>query len=46
VYGTDKVAHSPLTLEDSDLLKQAALFGPDDERYLRHRSTIWRQASR
>lgn len=34
-YGTDQVARAPLTMQDLDLLKQAVLFGPDDERYLR-----------
>ncbi len=34
-YGTAQVAHSPLSLADFELLKQAVMFGPDDERYLR-----------
>lgn len=34
VYGTDQVVRSPLTMQDLDLLKQAVLFGPEDERYL------------
>jgi hypothetical protein len=34
-YGTDQVAHAPLTMQDLDLLKQAVLFGPEDEQYLR-----------
>ncbi len=34
-YGTAAVAQSPLTLHDLDLLKQAVLFGPEDEKYLR-----------
>ncbi|MCS6841037.1 MAG: protoglobin domain-containing protein [Roseiflexus sp.] len=34
-YGTDQVARSPMTVQDLELLKQAVLFGPDDERYLR-----------
>ncbi|GAB4561026.1 MAG: protoglobin domain-containing protein [Anaerolineae bacterium] len=34
-YGTGLVARSPLTEEDLDLLKQATLFGPEDEQYLR-----------
>ncbi|MCS6940354.1 MAG: protoglobin domain-containing protein [Roseiflexus sp.] len=33
-YGTDQVARAPLTMQDLALLKQAVLFGPDDERYL------------
>ncbi|MDW8404311.1 protoglobin domain-containing protein [Chloroflexus sp.] len=34
-YGTEQVARSPLSIADFELLKQAVLFGPDDERYLR-----------
>lgn len=34
-YGTAQVARSPLNMADFDLLKQAVMFGPDDERYLR-----------
>lgn len=34
-YGTEQVARSPLSMADFELLKQAVLFGPDDERYLR-----------
>ncbi|WP_298406833.1 protoglobin domain-containing protein [uncultured Chloroflexus sp.] len=34
-YGTAQVTPSPLSLADFELLKQAVLFGPDDERYLR-----------
>jgi hypothetical protein len=34
-YGTASAARSPLTLHDLDLLKQAILFGPEDEKYLR-----------
>lgn len=34
-YGTDAVAHSPLSLHDLELLKQTVLFSQDDEKYLR-----------
>ncbi len=34
-FGTDQVSRSPLTLQDFDHLKQAVLFGPEDEKYLR-----------
>jgi hypothetical protein len=34
-YGTEQVAKSPITLEEFEKLKQAVLFGPEDEKYLR-----------
>ncbi len=35
-FGTEQTAHSPLTLNDLELLKQTVLFTDDeDERYLR-----------
>jgi len=34
-YGTDQVARSPITVAEFEGLKQAVLFGPDDEKYLR-----------
>lgn len=34
-YGTDQVARSPLTVAEFEGLKQAVLFGPEDEKYLR-----------
>jgi adenosylmethionine-8-amino-7-oxononanoate aminotransferase len=34
-YRTNDVAHSPLTLEDLNLLKQTVLLTEDDEKYLR-----------
>src|SRR4028118_1021901 len=34
-YGPADTAHSPLGLEDLDLLKQTVLFTGEDERYLR-----------
>ncbi len=34
-YGTAEAAKSPLTVSDLELLKQAVLFGPEDEKYLR-----------
>ncbi len=39
-YGTAQVARSPLNMADFDLLKQAVMFGPDDERYLRMASDV------
>ncbi|MGE5611338.1 MAG: protoglobin domain-containing protein [Bacillota bacterium] len=35
VYGTPEVAHSPLSDEEFDLLKQSVMFNDEDERYLR-----------
>ena len=34
-YGVPETAHSPLGMEDLDLLKQTVLFTAEDERYLR-----------
>lgn len=34
-YGTEKVAESPLSLEDLELLKKTVLFTEEDEEYLR-----------
>lgn len=34
-YGTETVAHSPLSIEDFELLKQTVLFTQEDEHYLR-----------
>jgi hypothetical protein len=34
-YGTSEVARSPLNQQDLENLKQAVLFGPEDEKYLR-----------
>jgi hypothetical protein len=34
-YGTDQVARSPITVAEFEGLKQAVLFGPEDEKYLR-----------
>jgi len=34
-YGQPQLAHSPITLEDLELLKQSLLFGAEDVRYLR-----------
>jgi hypothetical protein len=34
-YGAPDTAHSPLGMEDLDLLKQTVLFTGEDERYLR-----------
>lgn len=34
-YDTTAVAQSPLSVEELERLKQAVLFGPEDERYLR-----------
>ncbi len=34
-YGSPEVARSPVTLEEFAKLKEAVLFGPEDERYLR-----------
>jgi Protoglobin len=34
-YGTNDVAHSPLTLDDLNLLKQTVLLTEDDGKYLR-----------
>ncbi len=34
-YGTITAARSPITLTDFEKLRQAVLFGPEDERYLR-----------
>ena len=34
-FGTEQTAHSPLTLNDLELLKQTVLFTDEDERYLR-----------
>lgn len=34
-YGTEQVARSPITLGEFEKLKQAVLFGPEDEKYLR-----------
>ncbi len=34
-YGTDQVARSPITVNEFEGLKQAVLFGPEDEKYLR-----------
>ncbi len=34
-YDTTVVARSPLSVEELERLKQAVLFGPEDERYLR-----------
>lgn len=34
-FGTEQVAHSPLTLNDLELLKQTVLFTDEDEKYLR-----------
>jgi hypothetical protein len=35
IYGTKKVAQSPLTTEDLENLKKAVLFSDEDETYLR-----------
>ncbi len=34
-FGTEQTAHSPLTLNDLELLKQTVLFTDEDEKYLR-----------
>jgi hypothetical protein len=34
-YGTTSVPHSPITLEEFDLLKQTVLFTDEDSKYLR-----------
>lgn len=34
-YGTNQVARSPITVAEFEGLKQAVLFGPEDEKYLR-----------
>ncbi len=34
-YGTEAVARSPLTSDEFEALKQAVIFGPEDEHYLR-----------
>ncbi len=34
-YGQPQLAHSPITLQELELLKQALLFGDEDVRYLR-----------
>ncbi|NJO51371.1 MAG: protogloblin ApPgb [Leptolyngbyaceae cyanobacterium RM2_2_4] len=34
-FGTEQAAHSPLTLNDLELLKQTVLFTDEDEKYLR-----------
>lgn len=33
-FGTEQTAHSPLTLNDLELLKQTVLFTDEDEKYL------------
>jgi hypothetical protein len=39
-YDAADVARSPLTVEDLERLKQAVLFGPEDEHYLRMAGTV------
>jgi len=39
-YGTSSVASSPLTLAEFELMKQSALFGDDDVKYLRLSRTV------
>jgi hypothetical protein len=39
-YGTNEVSRSPVSLAELDRLKQSALFGPEEEAWLRHAGRV------